>query len=215
MDFIELAQECAPQVEIGMFAAIAHLASDFKPFAITINGDYPLADQPQTKAEGIETAAALAADGMNISIGLTGLNFEDLPRLGISVSDAFDPCINLKTSGRLLTEYHAAATQAGSPHPAVEMLRAFFGRGDIESGKNAGYAEQVLEAASQLDSIVSTITVGSPSQDSPEAELSVPSPEEAPATNPDSRPNVSAAKGPSWDVFQSDRSSSVLVFPNH
>jgi type IV secretion system protein VirB1 len=46
--FMDLAQNCAPMVEIRTLAAVISLESGFKPFAIRINSGPPLERQPLT-----------------------------------------------------------------------------------------------------------------------------------------------------------------------
>ncbi len=41
-DFVDLAQQCAPQIVTETLAAVVSVESGFKPFAIRINSNYPL-----------------------------------------------------------------------------------------------------------------------------------------------------------------------------
>ena len=64
MDFLDLAQQCAPTVHPHTLAAIVKTESGFKPFAIGVNkGGAQLTRQPTTKAEAVATAQPKASDG--------------------------------------------------------------------------------------------------------------------------------------------------------
>ena len=100
MDFLDLAQQCAPTVHPHTLAAIVKTESGFKPFAIGVNkGGAQLTRQPTTKAEAVATAKDLIGPGLNIDMGLGQINSENLARLGYSVEDVFDVCKNLSAAG--------------------------------------------------------------------------------------------------------------------
>jgi type IV secretion system protein VirB1 len=216
--FLDLAQQCAPQVAPETLAAVVSVESGFQPLAIRINTDRPLAEQPQTRAEAIETATILIAEGHDIDLGLGGINSGDLGRLGLSVSDTFDFCLNIKASAALLEGYYQVALQGGATTAQAEtvMLRIYFGNGDASVGEMVGYDKKVLaerkRLSGQLDSI--EIVEGQP--------RAVPAREragESSAVTTDSGPaeksqQRSEASVPRWDVYNSRRQSSVLVFSN-
>ena len=101
--FLDLAQNCAPQIATETIAAVVSVESGFQPFAIRINTDRPLAEQPKTRAEAIETATTLIAEGHDIDLGLAGINSGNLGRLGLSVSDTFDFCSTSRPARRSLS----------------------------------------------------------------------------------------------------------------
>ena len=90
MDFIALAQECAPWVAHETMAAIVRTESAFRPLAIGVNGGARLARQPENKAEAVATAEWLIANGYNIDMGLGQVNSANLRKTGLTVEDAFD-----------------------------------------------------------------------------------------------------------------------------
>ena len=122
MDFMALAQECAPAVHPQTLAAIVKIESGFKPFAIGINkGTATLKRQPESKEEAVKTAKELIAGGHNIDMGLGQINSENLPRLGITVDDVFDACKNLSAAAAILTDnYTRASVRAGEPQEALK-----------------------------------------------------------------------------------------------
>lgn len=218
MAFLDLAQNCAPQVATETIAAVVSVESGFQPFAIRINTDHPLAEQPKTRAEAIETATVLIAEGHDIDLGLGGINSGNLRRLGISVSDTFDFCLNIKASAALLEGYYQIALQGGATTAQAEaaMLRSYFGNGDASVGEMVGYDKKVLaereRLSSQLDriEIVEVQTQALPARERA-GESSAATVDNGPA---ETSQKTSQAAVPRWDVYNVGRQSSVLVFSN-
>ena len=216
--FLDLAQQCAPQIATETLAAVVSVESGFQPFAIRINSDHPLADQPQTRNEAIELATTLMAEGHDIDLGLGGINSGNLGRLGMSVSDTFDFCLNIKASAALLEGYYQIALQGGATTAQAEavMLRSYFGNGDASVGEMVGYDKKVLAERERLSSQLDRIEiVEAQAQALPARERAG----ESSAATVDSGPagksqQQSQASVPRWDVYSSGRQSSVLVFSN-
>ena len=160
--FLDLAQNCAPQIATETIAAVVSIESVFQPFAIRINTDRPLAEQPKTRAEAIETATILISEGHDIDLGLGGINSGNLGRLGMSVSDTFDFCLNIKASAALLEGYYQIALQGGATTAQAEvvMLRSYFGNGDASVGEMVGYDSRVLAERERLSSQLDSIVIG-------------------------------------------------------
>lgn len=212
--FIDIAQNCAPMVQVETLAGIVSLESRFQPLAIRINSGPPLAAQPTSKAEAIEVAASLIADHQDIQIGLGGIGTEQLRKLKLSVSGAFDPCLNLKATATLLEQYYRAALRVGDVPAQAEtvMLQSYYGRDDPSVGAIVKYDEQVRQAMKRLSPTIASLTIGEPDV---RAEPDVqPQGELAPALPKLPSQAVQTAEAASWDVFSPRRESSVLVFQN-
>ncbi|MBY5410913.1 lytic transglycosylase domain-containing protein [Rhizobium leguminosarum] len=209
--FVDLAQNCAPIVEVRTLAAVISLESRFKPFAIRINSGRPLERQPASKAEAIELATSLAADHQDIQIGLGGIGLEELRKLKLSISDAFDPCLNLKATATLLNSYYRLALHTGADAPQAEkvMLQSYYGRNDPSVGEMVKYDEQVRREMVRLPSDPASLAIAEPREEASRAE-------------PELRRNASSAaqlsrqsaEAASWDVFNARRQTQVLVFQN-
>lgn len=191
--------------------------SGFQPFAIRINTDHPLAEQPKTRAEAIETATILIAEGHDIDLGLGGINSGNLGRLGISVSDTFDFCLNIKASAALLEGYYRVALQGGATTAQAEavMLRSYFGNGDASVGEMVGYDKKVMAERARLSDQLESIEIDTQAQALPARERaggsSAATVESGPTEKDQQRPQASV---PRWDVYNAGRQSSVLVFSN-
>ncbi|MBY5770124.1 lytic transglycosylase domain-containing protein [Rhizobium leguminosarum] len=209
--FIDLAQNCAPMVEVRTLAAVISLESRFKPFAVRINSGPPLASQPASKAEAIERATSLIADGQDIQIGLGGIGMEELRKLNLSISDAFDPCLNLKATATLLNSYYRLALHAGADATQAEnvMLQSYYGRNDPSVGEMVKYDEQVRDEMVRLPSDPASLAIAEPREEIPLDEPA--GSREAPAITR-SIPQLDEAA--SWDVFNARRQTQVLVFQN-
>lgn len=213
--FLDLAQTCAPIVAAETLAGVVSLESRFEPFAIRINSGASLSKQPTTKAEAIETAASLAAERQDIQLGLGGIGMEELGKLKLSISDAFDPCVNLQATATLLDGYYRLAVKTGAdPNRAEQvMLQSYYGRNDPSVGAMVNYDEQVRQEGKRLSEALATLMIEDDGQGRGVNEA-LPIDVTVDAGKDDSQPDQTAS-APSWDVFSSRRKSSVLVFQNN
>lgn len=160
--FVDLAQTCAPMVEAETLAGVVSLESRFEPFAVRVNSGPPLSKQPSTKAEAIEIATSLAAERQDVQLGLGGIDVEVLRKLKLSISDAFDPCLNLRATATMLDGYYRLAVNAGAePKRAGQvMLQSWYGRGDPAVGDMVKYDEQVSQEVKRLGRSLATLEIG-------------------------------------------------------
>ncbi|MDX3977642.1 type IV secretion system protein VirB1 [Shinella sp.] len=217
--FLDLAQTCAPFVASETLAGVVSLESRFAPFNIRINSGRPLKSQPTSKADAIDVAASLAAERHDIQLGLGGIGLEELQRLKLSISDAFDPCLNLQATGTLLDGYYRLAVKAGADPARAEqvMLQSYYGRDDPSVGAMVNYDDQVRREIKRLAPTMAQLTIGDTGEGrgngDPPASATVDVIAEVVAENAEQE-TASIAAAPTWDVFKSRRRSSVLVFQN-
>ena len=211
-------------IQIETITAVVGVESGFDPLAIRINSDAPRPDRPGSKAEAIEIATTFAAEGHNIDLGLGGISVYDLPKLGLSISDLFDPCLNLKATGTLLDRYYRAAVAAGAVGEEAEalMLQSYYGQGDAEVGAMVEYDRRIADEKRQLAETLPSLALRSgegaeslPSRDGLASALSdPPQPNRVTTTTDSAAPAAdSAAPVQAWDVFGQSRQSTVLIFP--
>jgi type IV secretion system protein VirB1 len=191
MAVLSLAAACAPQMSPATLAAVARAESGFDPLVIGVNGPHRRTLHPATPSEAVATASQLIRSGANIDLGLGQINAANLGRLGLSLSDAFDPCANLKASAAVLRDgYHIASAGAADEPLAVLGTLSIYNTGHRERGLANGYAAKVLAAAAANTALAAAggeTRAGSPNAPDPKP----PSP---------------------WDVFAAPRSANVLVF---
>ena len=149
MDFLALAQECAPAVHPQTLAAIVKIESGFKPFAIGINkGTATLKRQPESKEEAVKTAKELIAGGHNIDMGLGQINSANLRRLGLTVKDVFDPGWLLNPA-KVFPLADSAARREGAggclpPGPPEDIFEQKMRRRPWRSGQRFGGISRCL-----------------------------------------------------------------------
>lgn len=212
--FVDLAQTCAPIVAVETLAGVVSLESRFEPLAIRINTDPPLREPPRTKAEAIQMATSLAAEGHDIQLGLGAIGMEELRKLHLSISDAFDPCLNLQATATLLDGYYRLAIEAGADEGRAEqlMLQSWYGRADPSVGEMVKYDDQVRKEIERLGVTLATLVLGGGGQG--RGAVEVPTGKTAVVENRGSPVANQTLSAPSWDVFRSRQRSSVLVFQN-
>lgn len=148
MDFAALSQQCAPGVSQQTMAAIVKTESGFRPLAIGINGGAKLVRQPGNKSEAVVTANWLIASGYNIDMGLGQVNSANLSRFGLSVENAFDPCLNLSASAAILTaSYKLARSKGHAEQPALYAALSAYNTGSLSRGISNGYVQKVVNNA--------------------------------------------------------------------
>lgn len=213
--FVDLAQSCAPMIAVETLAGIVSLESGFSPFNIRTNSDLPLKTQPASKSEAVQTATELAAQHQDIQLGLSGLRIEDLEKLNMSVSDAFEPCLNLKATATLLKGYYRFALRLGDDEAQAHtsMLQSFFGQGDPSLGAVVKYDSQVKHEIDRLKPIMTELVVSAPLHgDDQMASRVTPSIASDIAAENSIQPEATKPASPSWDVFNRQWQSSTLVF---
>ncbi|MGU7811641.1 lytic transglycosylase domain-containing protein [Burkholderia sp. AW49-1] len=153
LDFMSLAQRCAPQIDSSTMAAIVRTESGFNPYAIgVVHGR--LLRQPSSAAEAAATARALAESGWNFSVGLTQVNRVNWAAYGMTPENAFEPCRNLATGAAILHRCFVAAAKSGQFHAVTDYqvdvqaaLRASlscYASGNFSAGYRMGYVQRVV-----------------------------------------------------------------------
>lgn len=154
LDFLLLAEQCAPTVAPQTMAAIVQVESTFNPYAIGVVGGV-LQRQPQAKNEAVETAKALEADGWNFSLGIAQVNRHNLPKYGLSYEEAFDPCENMRVGSLILEDCYTRALPRvdGDEQRALQSAFSCYYSGNFTRGfqpdvsGKPSYVEKVLAQA--------------------------------------------------------------------
>ena len=218
--FVDLAQTCAPFVTSEALAGVISLESQFAPFNIRINSGRPLKKQPVSKAEAIAIATSLVAKDHDVQLGFGGIGVHELEKLKLSIFDAFDPCLNLQATATLLDGYYRLAVRAGAGTARSEqvMLQSYYGRVDPSAGAMVNYDDQVRREIKRLGPTIARLTITDTGEgrgtDGPVTSAPVDVVAEVVAENSQQK-TTSIATAPIWDVFNSRRGSSVLVFQNN
>ncbi len=144
MEFLALADQCASFVSPHTLEAIVKTESNFDPLKIGVNGGAKLQRQPVTVEEAVVTAQWLLANGYNIDLGLGQVNSSNLNRVGLSVTEAFDPCKNLKAAGTIFNNSFQSAIQQYPEGQALQVALSAYNTGNFVQGFRNGYVGKVL-----------------------------------------------------------------------
>lgn len=219
VDFTTLAQQCAPGVHPTTLQAVVRTESGFNPYAIGVVGGH-LARQPRTRAEAVSTAKALAAQGLNFSMGLGQVNKAHLPRFGLSYESVFDACANLQAGARILQECYQRALAQLSPDRALNAAVSCYYSGNFNRGfqvervgtsyvqrvaANATTANPAIDAVPAIPVVLDRAAPRAPSTSTPvrsARQARSAAPESPTATAPNERAKARAK----WDAFGDFRS---------
>lgn len=153
MDFIALAQQCAPTVHPHTMRAVAQVESSFNPYAIgVVRGK--LERQPRNKAEAVATAKALEAQGFNFSLGVAQVNRYNLTKYGLDYEGAFEPCANVRAGAAILKDcYDRALIRFKDQQTALRASFSCYYSGNFRTGfvpdfkGQPSYVDKVLRSA--------------------------------------------------------------------
>ncbi len=182
--FAQVSAACASGDSIPTLASVAKTESEFNTLAIHDNSS-SATYRPANEDEARRIARTLIEErGHSVDLGLMQINSANLPRLGLSIDDAFDACHSIAAGARILKDGYQQA------------LRVAFSRyntGDSVRGFANGYVAKI-EAASQNLPAIGTSPLPPPTSDHAAA-----------------APLVKAAPLRSWDVWDQDDQDSAVV----
>lgn len=143
--FSKLSEACAPSVTLETMKAIVATESDFKIYAIGVNGSERTSHFPKTYDEAISLAKEYIAAGKSVDFGLGQINSANFEWLGLTVETVFDPCTNLSAAETVLRDgYERARSNGASENQAFQMALSAYNTGSLQRGFENGYVEKVL-----------------------------------------------------------------------
>ncbi|WP_206956022.1 lytic transglycosylase domain-containing protein [Trinickia acidisoli] len=153
IDFLTLAQQCAPVVDPHTMAAVVRVESSFNPYAIGIV-HARLVRQPRNLAEALATAHALDAQGYTYSVGLAQIKRTNLAHYGLSLEGGFEPCTNLWASSKILAScFQGARNTNPQPQQALRIALSCYYSGNKRDGFTQGYVQKVVTAANNTSAM--------------------------------------------------------------
>lgn len=164
IDFVAVAQQCAPSVHVKTLSALVKQESGYNPYAIGVVGKgLRLARQPRSKEEALATARQLIASGRGFSVGIAQVFWKNLPKYGLTLETAFDVCPNLRAGAAILVECHDRAKGRFSDEQTrIRAALSCYYSGNFMTGHKEGYVRSV---AAKSEHAVGTIRyVGQPLQ---------------------------------------------------
>jgi type IV secretion system protein VirB1 len=149
-EFTQVAQQCAPHVDVMTLAALVRTESGYNPYAIGVVGAR-LARQPVSMEEAQATVQMLEQRGYDFSLGLAQINRRNLARLGETTATVLDPCRNLAASQRILRECFTRATRSTSiEQQALRHALSCYYSGGFSVGYREGYVSRVVANAQAI-----------------------------------------------------------------
>jgi len=136
---LELLTMCAPGVDPVTMAAVVKQESGGQPWVVN-NNTTRKSTKFESKAAAVAAAMAAVGRGDSVDMGLVQINSKNLPALGLTVEQVFDPCTNLAAGAHILTTGYQ---KAGSLGGALSIYNT--GRPDSTVGAN--YAQSVFGQA--------------------------------------------------------------------
>lgn len=148
--YLGLAATCAPHVAPNVLQAIIQVESGFNTLAIGVNGQPRLQVRARSPQEAATRARALIKQGRSVDLGLGQINSGNLDRLGLTVEQVFEPCLNLTAASRILADGYAQARPRQSDDQAgLRAALSIYNTGSPTRGLHNGYVAKVLRAAQQ------------------------------------------------------------------
>ena len=146
--FLALAATHAPQVAPETLAAFAKHESALDPLAIhdNMNGR---AYSPQSLDGAIQLAYELMRDGDDLDLGLLAINQRNLPRLGLTITSAFDPVVSIKAGAQVLVENYQLCLRSLKGEAALKCMGSYYNTGTATAGLNS-YVPRIWQIADQL-----------------------------------------------------------------
>ena len=136
---LELLMMCAPAVDPVTMAAVVKQESGGRPWVIH-NNNTRKSTTFESKAAAVAAAVAAVGRGESVDMGLVQINSKNLPALGLSVAQVFDPCTNVAAGASILT---AGFERTGSLGSALSIYNT--GRSDSKVGVT--YTQKVFAHA--------------------------------------------------------------------
>ena len=147
-ELVALIMTCAPDVHPSTMQAITRHESRQHPYAIGINGDHRLKDQPRKHQDAVALVKTLIAKGIDFDAGLGQINVRNWEWLNLTPETVFDPCTNLQAAQTVLKHcYQRAIKYKPDEQAALQAALSCYNTGNLERGFRNGYVQKVLAQA--------------------------------------------------------------------
>jgi len=130
---------CAPAVDPVTMAAVVKQESGGAPWVVNNNTTGKSLAYP-SKAAAVAAAMSAIGSGESVDMGLAQINSKNLPALGLSVEQVFDPCTNIAAGASILAAgYKKTSSLSGA--------LGIYNTGQPDSRVAAAYAQKVFAQA--------------------------------------------------------------------
>lgn len=141
---IDLILSCAPNVAPQTIQQIIRVESGGNPLAININTRNGVKLKPTIKITTVQHAIAVTYAAMQlghtVDMGYMQVNSANLPKLGYTVEDMFNPCKNLAAGARVLEmAYLQMLSRHRNEQAALSAALSIYNTGNSRNGFMNGY----------------------------------------------------------------------------
>jgi type IV secretion system protein VirB1 len=162
-DFSALVTRCAPSMPVTTLTAVAKTESGLNPTVLHDNTT-GVTDIPSTQNVALLEAQDWISKGHSVDVGLMQINSRNLPALGMSIAEAFDPCDSLAAGAAILRAAYGGGNTPAEQQVAMLIALSRYNTGSPFAGIMNGYAHLVAKnsASALLPPIPSTGLHGAP-----------------------------------------------------
>lgn len=142
-DIPVLLKECVPSAHHLVLNALIKTESGGDPFVVH-NNNNRVTVRSRTSDEAIANAEDLIRQGYSVDMGLGQINSRNLPKLGLSVRQIFDPCTNIKAASTIYSwGLRMAVDKYGEGQQATFAALSVYNTGSLSAGFSNGYVGKV------------------------------------------------------------------------
>jgi type IV secretion system protein VirB1 len=146
---LALIMACAPNVAPSTIQEIIRVESAGNPLAVNINTRNGVKLRPTIKITTAQHAIAVTyaamALGHTVDMGYMQINTANLAKLGHTVEDMFDPCMNLKAGAAILSAAYAMALPLHKDEQAaLQAALSAYNTGSFQRGFDNGYVARYI-----------------------------------------------------------------------
>lgn len=146
---LALIMACAPNVAPSTIQEIIRVESAGSPLAVNINTRNGVKLRPTIKITTAQHAIAVTyaamALGHTVDMGYMQVNSANLAKLGHTVEDMFDPCMNLKVGAAILSAaYVMALPLHKNEQAALQAALSAYNTGSFQRGFDNGYVARYI-----------------------------------------------------------------------
>lgn len=146
---VALLATCAPTIDPGTAMPLIRAESGGHPWALGVNGGR-VQPQPATLEQAAAAARVWIGMGKTVDLGYAQINNRTAERLGLTVEQVLEPCVNLRVMERVLAEnYTSAVARFGHGQTALQAALSMYNTGHFSKGVANGYVGRVYGHATK------------------------------------------------------------------
>jgi len=149
-EFLAMFAMCAPQVHPLTMQAIVSAESDYKVYALNVNGAETQPLPQSNRKDATALLKNLLAEGKSVDVGLAQINSKNFEWVGLTPENAFDPCPNISAAAQILTANYESAAKRLPSEEALRAALSAYNTGNETRGITNGYVSRVESRANYI-----------------------------------------------------------------